>query len=295
MPSPRVHPSRRAVEALLNAGLNAQRRGSLGDLPARHARLRRLLNERWLAHVSGTLGDAPPPARRAALGALVLLRWGLSQLRPDHGAELEEIDEHAWLYSTSWRPLLAIACHHGFIAVPAFPSRYRRRPDEAPIENLCGLWAVGHSTLYRYLDKGRRQLVDLFAEGSPTSDQRLELRRQAQGVLMTLPAPEPGWPAWHRDQAQAALLAGAVVDGLWHLWQGEDMAGVLDTLQRYGTEVAGSPEADALLAALELQSPLATRDRFELALRWVQIWRYRHDNAREDEALRRALRLAHEL
>lgn len=295
MPSPRTRPSRLVIEALLTAGLNAHRRGSLGELPPRHARLRTVLHERWLAPVIGTLADAPPPSRRAAIAAMVLLRWALVQLRPDRGEGLDGINEHAWLYSTSWRPLLAIACHHGFIVVPAFPSRYRRRAEEAPLENLCGLWAVGHSTLYRYLDKGRRQLVDLFAEPSATGEQRLEMRRQAQVALATLPAPSDGWPDWHRTQAQAALMAGAVTDGIWHLWQAGDTPAVFGALQRYGTEAAGSPETDALLAAMDAQTSWTTRQRFELALRRAHLWRYRHDNALEDEALRRALRLADEL
>src|SRR6202008_1912114 len=66
-------------------------------------------------------------------------------------------------------------------------------------------------------------------------------------------------------------------------------------LQRYGTEAAGSTELDALLAALEAQGPWTARERFELALRWGQTWRYRHDSTREDDALHRALRLANEL
>ena len=295
MPSPRTHTSRLTIEALLVAGLNAYRRGSLGDLPERHASLRSLLQKRWLAGVTGTIGDSVPAARRASVSLQVLMRWGLAQLRPDRLPGLEGIDEHAWLASTSWRPLLAIACHHGFLAVPSFPSRYHRRAGEAPIENLCGLWAVGHSTLYRYLDKGRRQLVDVFADPAPSGCQRLQLRRAANAEVQLFPPPEANWPEWHRAQARTALLAGAVEDALWHFWQAGDPDGFFDALHHHGTEVAGSPECDALLEAFEAESPLTPPQRFELSLRRAQIWRYRHESAREEEALRRALRQAHDL
>ena len=295
MPSPRSHISRRTVEALLVAGLNAHRRGSLGELPDRHASLRRLLATQWLDTVLGTVGDLPPAPRRVTLSLLVLMRWGLSQLRPDRLPGLEGIDAHAWLGSTSWRPLLATACHHGFLAVPSFPARYHRRTEEAPIENLCGLWAVGHSTLYRYLDKGRRQLVDAFAVPAPTGLQKLQLRRAANAELRLLPPPAGGWPQWHRAQARAALLAARVEDALWHFWQAQDPAGFFDALHHHGTEVAGSPESDALLEAFEAETSLAPTERFEFALRRAQIWRYRHESAREEETLRRALRQAHDL
>ncbi|WP_439390003.1 tetratricopeptide repeat protein [Ideonella sp. YS5] len=280
---------------MLGAGLNAYRRGSLGELPERHTRLRRLLQERWLAGVTHTLGDALPAPRRTALSLLVLMRWGLSQLRPDQSPGLEGIEEHAWLASTSWRPLLAIACHHGFLPVPSFPSRYHRRADESPIENLCGLWAIGHSTLYRYLDKGRRQLIDVFADPAPTGIQRLQLRRAAHAELRALFQPEAGWQAWHGAQARTALMNGGVADALWHFWQAGDFGGLFDALHHHGTEVAGSPESDALLEAVEVESPLSPAERFELALRRAQIWRYRHDSVREEEALRRGLRQAHDL
>jgi len=294
MPSPRLHPSRRAVEALLAAGLNAHRRGGgAGELTSRHPRLRLALQQSWLNTVTGTLGDAVSPSRRGSEAALLLLAWGLSQLRPDRQLGLSGIDEHAWLHSTSWRPLLAIACHHGLLNVPAFPSRYRRRADEAPIENLCGLWAVGHSTLYRYLEKGRRQLGEVFAT-LPTGAQRLSLRWHIQAACGSNAEPAQGWEAWHRIQANAAILTGAIADALWHLWRAGDVQALLDALQRYGTEAAGSTEIDGLLNELEGHATLSPEQRFELALRWALIWRYRHDSAREEDALHRSLRCAHE-
>ena len=61
MPSLRTFPSRRSIEALLNAALAAQRRDSLGDLGPRHPRLRQWVWQCWLQGVVGTLGDAVAP------------------------------------------------------------------------------------------------------------------------------------------------------------------------------------------------------------------------------------------
>lgn len=279
---------------MLTAGLNAHRRGGgAGELTSRHSRLRQALQQSWLDTVTGTVGDALPPSRRSSEAALMLLSWGLSQLRPDRQSGFGGIDEHAWLHSTSWRPLLAIACHHGLLNIPAFPSRYRRRVDEAAVENLCGLWSVGHSTLYRYLDKGRRQLADVFAT-PPTGPQRLSLRWHVQACCAAGAVPEGGWATWHRSQANAAVLAGAINDALWHLWRAADLPALLDALQRYGTESAGSTEVDGLLNELESGTALTVEQRFEVALRWALLWRYRHDSAREEESLMKALRCARE-
>ena len=43
------------------------------------------------------------------------------------------------------------ATAHGYLAVPDFPRVYRRRNGEAALDNLCGLWNVGASTVYRSL------------------------------------------------------------------------------------------------------------------------------------------------
>jgi tetratricopeptide (TPR) repeat protein/DNA-binding transcriptional ArsR family regulator len=292
MPSARLHFSRRAAEALLAAALNAVRRGLPLELPARHVLLRATLDEKWFPPIAGTLGDQPSALRRDAESGRLLLVWIVAQLRPDRLPGLDGIDEHAWLHSTSWRPLLTIACHHGLLAIPAFPARYRRRPDEAPLENLCGLWSVGHSTVYRYIEKARRQLVDLAACGAPDGSQRVGLRRVVDEDMRKGAEPPEGWLAWHASQGRAAILRGSVCDALWHFGRAGDVEAALDTARRLGGEAAGSSETDALLAELENTRALSEEQRIELALCWAGIWHFRHDGERAGEALNRALRLA---
>lgn len=285
---------RRGLSVLLNAALNANRQGQLRALTVRHQRLARLLEVGWLSPVLGGLGDYPPESRRVATAYRVLLEWALAQLRPDKLGLLGDIDERAWFYSTSWRPFLALGCQHGLLAVPDFPERYRRRADESVIDNLCGLWAIGPSTLYRYLDKGRRQLAELFDTARCSGTQDLDLRIAAQKWLEASPEPVEGWMAWHGRQARQALRSDAVTDGLWHLWQANDLNALLDALHRFALQAASTDATDALLARVESSPALTDPWRFELALRWAVLWRHRQAPAKEEEALQLALRLAKE-
>lgn len=294
MPSPRSQNSRRAVDVLLNAGLAASRRGVLGELPSRHRRLSQML-DRWLGPMLSTVGDGLPATDRVPLVVKTLLVWGLSQLRPDRKSGLGDIDEHAWLHSTSWRPLLAIACHHGLLTIPPFPSRYRRNPQEGAIDNLCGLWAVGPSTLYRYLDKGRRRLADVYLSPWPTGDQLVGMRWAAESVLLAGPEPGQGWPTWRRRQAAEAFRSGSVANGLWHLQRAGDLDGLIDALDRHSAEAANSPETDVLFGAFDVQSSMSMEQQFELAIRFSRIWCHRHDGEREEESLRLALKLANDI
>ncbi|HEY6354579.1 MAG TPA: hypothetical protein VIY30_08830, partial [Burkholderiaceae bacterium] len=140
------------MEALLEVALNAQRNRSLSDLLNQRPRAARWLLRRYMPIVRGTAGDALEGEHTAVDAAVVVLRWLVTQLRPDLEPSLEQIDREAWLNQTSWRPMLAVMCHAGMAAIPDFRDRYRRWAGEAAIDNLCGLWGVGPSTFYRYLE-----------------------------------------------------------------------------------------------------------------------------------------------
>jgi tetratricopeptide (TPR) repeat protein len=289
MTAPRNRFTRRTVEVLLNAGLAALRRETPIALTARHARLSACLRRQWLDAVLASFGDAVPSSERISEAAKLVLRWGIEQLRPDGRSGLENIDDHAWLHSTSWRPLLALCSHHGLLAVPAFPARYRRRPDESAIENLCGLWAVGQSTVYRYLEKGRRQLCEMFLH-QPDGPRLLLLRSAAEQWVLSRYAVDSDRSGWHRRQARTLQLDGQVDAALWHLLQAGDMGAVLDALKLHGSEAAGSVEVDALLDVMEAQA--TPRHLVEIALRRAALAHFRRELEDEGETLQRSLRLA---
>jgi hypothetical protein len=125
MVSPRSRLSRRAIEALLVAGLTDLRQGRAVAPGNRYRRLREGLERPLLQTLTSTIGDLVPVAERDGEAVRVLLQWAIEQLRPDRRPGLEGVDERAWLHSTSWRPLLAMACHHGLLSIPDFPGRYR--------------------------------------------------------------------------------------------------------------------------------------------------------------------------
>lgn len=284
-PPPSSHPPPRLL--LLDALLGAHKAGRLDELLAARPRLTQALARRWLGVVEATAGDRLDPARRDAEATTLLLCWALAQLRPDQAATLDGIDRSAWLDRTSWRPLLALLCHFGFAAVPPFRDRYRARADEAAADVLCGLWSVGPSTYYRYLDKGRRQLIEVLRR-PPVGTRALALRRWVQRET----APPDADPAWHRAQAERCSAAGQWTSALWHALRAGDAAAFMALLQRAPVALANDGETDALCAELGVDAALAPRRRFDLALAQATLWRIRQSADRERDSLEQALRIA---
>jgi len=149
----------------------------------------------------------------------------ITQLRPDAEPTFERIPSDAWLKLTSWRPMLAVACHAGAVRVPEFRERYRRRQDEAILENLCGLWNVGPSTFYRYQERGKRTMAHIALEWPLAATRRLSLRQFVVSELRAQPAWPPTKSATHGiANRSSARRSTRPVCGLWHAWQGGDSA-----------------------------------------------------------------------
>ena len=296
------------ADAVLAAALAAHKAGTLDELLQRRPRATRWLARRLLAPVHAVAGDAVTRGPADAAAWRLLLRATLARLRPDGGVGLADIDADCWTTRSAWRPLLALACHHGFIAVAALPQSYRARPDESAAEQLCGLWDVGPSTFYRHLDRGRRLLADALLDGlldglffspsgSPPGGERNLVRQallqhEVHGLLQ-LPD-DAARQAWHARQA-AALQAGRREGSghavLWHLLCAGDPAAFTAALQSWRIELAGHPDTDALLHRFAGQAH-GWRSRFELQLAWAGLARVRGDEAAERQAYDDALRLA---
>ena len=276
------------AEALLDAALQAQRTGALDELVRTHPRAARWLMRRHLRTVRGTAGDALAEPALPRIAAL-LLRWGVAQLRPDAAAGFDGIGDEAWLRLSSWRPALAMAAHAGLLPVPDFPRIYRRRPDEPALDNLCGLWGVGPSTVYRLLERGRQGLATLAVGALPDAAQRLSLRaavlRDLQGRGLATDA------AWHTRQAVDAQAAGDAVSALWHRWRAGDLPGFTETLRQRAGALAAEPETDALVerVAAGLLSP---REQVLLALAGAVLARTRNAAERELRAYEQARQAA---
>ena len=279
------------AEQLLTTALAAYRAGALDELLLRRPRLVRGFARRWLCPVTGTAGDALGDDRAHALAEAVALwlGWIVSGLRPDRGAGFDGIEAAAWIDKTSWRPVLALACHFGFAPVPDFPRRYRRAAGESAAETLCGLWAVGSSTFYRYLDKGRRLLVEEAAR--PADERALSLRRAVQSRIyerLAL-ADAPARSAWHRRQAEHASRLGDAPSVLWHRLQAGDAASCVDVLARCRDVLAFDAQTDALVEELA-RSPMDARQRVRLGLALAALSRLRDAADAERTSLEAALR-----
>lgn len=285
-------PAPTVAEAVVDALLAAHKAGTLDEALRRHPRVLAWLDARWLRPLRSSAGEA---LREDAPAVALLLRWAIHQLRPDRARDPDEpIAREAWLDRTSWRPMLAVMCQFGFAPVVAFRDRYRGHADEAPASHLCGLWSVGASTYYRYLDKGKRALAALLREPA-SGAQHLSLRAAAwrhadRGGGLPDAA---GLPAWHARQALDALATHDSAAALWHLQRGGDIRGFIRVLQRHSVELANAPETDPLVAAAAAAAA-GTRERFDLLLAQGALWRMRGDAQREHAAFEQALRLAAE-
>ena len=290
-----VHRGVRVPDSVLTAFLAAERIGTLPALLQERARLTRRIARRLLAPLVRVAGDALPPVALAAEAWQVLLRAVLAELRPDGRLGLDEIDASCWQQTgTEWRTLLALACHQGLVPVPAMPGVYRARPQDAPADQLCGLWDVAPSTVYRSIERGRRALLHALAR--PLGEGHALMRRQRalqHEVYRLLDLHEPdARVAWHRRQAAQALASQQGEAAAWHLLQAGDAAGFIDSLQRHAVALARCPDTD-LLVREAAQWPLEDDAQVRLALAEAALWRMRGDAEGECRACEQALRLAH--
>jgi tetratricopeptide (TPR) repeat protein len=281
-----------AADALLTLVLIAHKAGAIPDLARQRPWVSKWLVRRYLRPVLATRGEFGTGDKAVADAVVTLLRWAAAQLRPDRAADLSDIDRSAWTDRTSWRPLLAVACHFDLMTVPDFPTRYRRGPGEPAADNLCGLWAVGTSTFYRYLEKGRRQLAAVLVDQPLTGRRRLSLRHAAHATLAAAPPWNVGDEAgWHRAQATRALAHRDPSSALWHLLQAGDAAAFSMLLMRHRAELAGDDEVDSMIESFgELSLP--RRLRFDLQLAHAALWLTRNAQARAHHAYEEAMQIA---
>jgi tetratricopeptide (TPR) repeat protein/DNA-binding transcriptional ArsR family regulator len=282
----------RAV-ALIEAALAAQRAGTLDQLVRQRPRAARWLMRRFEPLMVGALGDALEVEQPLALMADLLLRWALTQLRPDREPSFDGIQHKAWLDLTAWRPMLAATCYAGVLVVPEFRERYRRRIDEPAIENLCGLWGVGPSTFYRHLDRAKRTMAELLVREPIGLPMRFALRRWMQAEVARRQGLDKAErrAAWHGRQAERALQRHDIGSALWHHLAAGDVRGFIHALQLDALQSANHPETDALVERLAAGA-LTARDRVEIELARAALARTRNMPERAQQACEQALQIA---
>jgi tetratricopeptide (TPR) repeat protein len=279
------------AEIRLSVALAGLRGGTLLDLLHRYPHVLRRYARGALGPVLATIGDALPAERRSAEAVALWLRWATSQLRPDRQADWAAIDRTTWLDRTSWRPALALATYFGLADVPEFRDRYRRRAGESAVENLCGLWAVGPSTFYRYVDKGKRQMA-LSLLGATRSNTVALRTFVHQQVFAQLPLADPAERCgWHRAQAQQCVMHGDALSMLWHCLQADDHTAFIDGVKRYRAQIARKPELPDFIGMLSIRA-LTLRQQFDLVLVQAALQKHRGEEGAEQQSYERALRLA---
>ncbi|EHR70395.1 hypothetical protein BurJ1DRAFT_1527 [Burkholderiales bacterium JOSHI_001] len=288
--APASAPPRGLVLAMVETALAAHRAGTLRELLRQHAGAARWLLRRYQPWVNAPAWAGPEAEHELAV---VVLQWAVSQLRPDRAPRLDGIEAAAWRQLTAWRPMLAVLCHGGLAPVPDFREHYRRRPDESPVDNLCGLWDVGTSTYYRMLERGKQRLAELLTEWPLSVPHRLALRQVAQQrAFMRLGLAQPEQQAtWHRRLVPLRRQHHDPASALWHALQATDTPAFLATLAGHALELAGQAESDALVERLAA-TDLPAAQRFDLCLARAALFRNRQALEREQAWLEEALRLA---
>jgi tetratricopeptide (TPR) repeat protein len=232
---------------------------------------------------TGTWDDEAATAKALAL----FLRWSVALLRPDRVPNLEGVAKEDWLDRTSWRPMLAVMCHFGFAPVPDFRDRYRRRVDESAGDNLCGLWSVGPSTFYRYLEKGKQQLTQTVLLRPLDGERFLSLRRMACHLLDDSALT----PTWHVQRAKDALVHRDPTSALWHYTQANELVRFMEVVERFSAELATTTEVDVLVNAMQ-SAATDPQKHAELLLAIASIWRTRNVDQQERGCYEQALRIA---
>jgi tetratricopeptide (TPR) repeat protein len=283
----------RLVEALIDVALNAHRSGNLAELVQQRPRVVRWLLRRHLPLVRGTAGDALDGERAIVDAVAIVLRWLVTQLRPDLEPSLDRIDREAWLNQTAWRPMLAVMCHAGMAAIPDFRDRYRRWADESALDNLCGLWGVGPSTFYRYLERGKRVMAQIVLEAPLGVPRRLSMRRFVQTEVYARlgDGDADERVRWHARQAERALTRRDFVSALWHYLQSGDHPAFVALMRERASDLAAEDEIDALVDRAPVEI-LPSRLQFDLWVVRAALARTRNAADREQQALERALQCA---
>lgn len=281
------------AEELVDAAVGALRQGTLPALLQSRPRAARWMLRHVLSLLQGTADDRLPAGERGLQRQVHwVLLWALGQLRPDQAEVMDPVPRTAWGGQVAWRPVLALACHAGVLAVAELPERYRRRPGESAADNLCGLWGVGPSTFYRCLDRAQSAIARLSLQPLPAS-MRLSLR---DSVVASL-GREGAWPdsegrrAWHGERRHAAEQAGDLAAALWHALQAGDVEAAVQAAARRPAALAAEPEADALVERLAARE-MPARARFALWMARATLARTRQMPERELAACQAALRLA---
>ncbi len=286
-------PSLSAIVSVLGVALDAYRDGTLDELLHQRAVASRWLSRHYLQPILGSAGDALPGERQVPAAAALLLEWAVTQLRPDRLPSLTIAEREHWLDRTSWRPAIAIMCHFRFISVPDFRDRYYRRSDESPADNLCGLWNIGQSTFYRYLDKGKRGMAQLLYEQRLDGRHTISLREYAKGYAYRVHGlTSPKLRAeWHIQQAGRAAQNEDHLSAAWHLCEARTFSDWRAYVNRHVTAFAGQPEFALYLRHLTEQSILLPGN-LDLELVHAMLARASGTPDRERESYERALRHA---
>lgn len=150
--------SKRTLQLLTDAAIRWHRHGAILQLPAKYIHLRRRIHNSQL-YVFNRLVSTNE-ANDLTKCFYSLLHFIAQEIRPDRNFGTCPVPDISWVDSTKWRIYLSLYCQIQIISVPDKPKIYYRKQHESTADNLCGLWSVGPSTFYRYIERARAMVVE---------------------------------------------------------------------------------------------------------------------------------------
>jgi tetratricopeptide (TPR) repeat protein len=277
------------LDVVLDAALTAHRVGTLAALCRQRPRVVRGLLRRFAAPSLWFVRSSE--ATELAWAAGTFFGWLVGQARPDGLDAAQPVPRHAWLGSAAWRALLAVMAHNGLATVPSFPERYRARDGEPAFEHLCGLWDVAPSSFYRYVERGREQMIAVALQ--PTSAALPALCEHFQQAAYRRDSADdaPAQVAWLHAAMAAALESRAYEAALWYAARTGSVDAVSSVIERGCNELAAGALIDPLLERLD-HAEAGDAVLVRLRLAQVSLARVRGHTQQENQHLDEALRVA---
>lgn len=284
---------RRSIALVVYSVTECLKQGALPEWSSKSKRLQQRLERNFLALIWGALGDRVNPSNRWNVTVKVATQWLFGLMRQDQqlALGLRDIPENAWTQQTSWRPFIALASVTGLISIPDFRTIYYRRPNESAIENICGLWAIGQSTGYRYIEKGRKIAINTLEKALNDGEKLWGLRDFSDNIYdaMNPTHKNNDKHQWHKIQAIHRLQLGYPSDTIWHLYKAEDWTEISKLLSTRTLEICTTKDIECFLNILNRENypPLL---KIDLSIAESLYWRCRGDSQKELDCLYLALK-----
>ena len=149
--------SKCVIQKIFDVAVRLFRQRSTLTLPARHKHLSNRLTQSILLFPAEIRGESH--RNEFTQDFELAIHFVSTKIRPDRKYGNTAIPSSVWIENTNWRRFLAFYSYAGLIKIPDLQGRYYRTAGDGIVDNLCGIWSIGPSTVYRYIERAKEELV----------------------------------------------------------------------------------------------------------------------------------------